>query len=171
MAVQYADYVAGTAKTWKNTAGDFALTLTSLANGSARQGDKGNFIDATFGNPAYLRVYFQTAVASAATNGLQVELYAGESTNATAATDNPAGLTGADGAFASPDELKLQLFLVGGLNLSNATGTAVQDQVFIYFPSSPYWVPVVVNKSGQALTGTAANHFITSTPYYRRAGY
>lgn len=162
----YATLVAGTPKAWKNTGGDYALTLTSLADGGGREGVKGDFHDATYGLPAFLDVRFESAVGSAATNGRVIELWAGESDHATAGTDNPGNLTGADAGLSNPDELKLQLNPVGALALSNARGTNVQKQRFVYRPTCRYWVPLVVNKSGQTLSGTAGNHSITVTPYY-----
>jgi hypothetical protein len=164
----YPTLVAGTPKTWASSGGDYALTLTSLADNAAREGAKGDFFDATFGLPEVLDVRFESAVASAATNGKQIELYLGESDHATAGTDNPGNLTGADAPLSNPDELKAQLYMVGGLNLSNARGTNVQKQRFSVIPTCRYQVPVAVNKSGQALHATAGNHKIVITPYYRK---
>jgi hypothetical protein len=106
-------------------------------------------------------------VVGVVSQGLQLELYAGESDSGTAGTGNPGNLTGADAGLSNPDELKLQCNLVGGLNLSNARGTNVQRQRFVYFPTARYWIPLVVNKSGQTLSGTTGNHSIVVTPYYR----
>lgn len=171
MTVQYADYFPGTTKLWKASGGDYTLTLTSLANGSGREGDKGNFYDAVYGYPSYLAVRFESSVAVAATAGNQVELYFGESDSATAGTNNPGNLTGADAGVSNPDELKLQTFLVGGLTLSNARGTNIQKQDFMYVPTFRYLIPFVVNKSGQALGSTATDHVISVTPWYARSGY
>src|SRR4051812_43150357 len=147
MAAKYTDAFPGTAKTWKSTGGDYAITLTSLANGSGREGAKGDFQDATYGAPAYLAVRVTASVAVAATNGNQVEFYFGESPSATAGTSNPGNLTGADAGLSNPDELKLQCTLLGGLNLSNARGTNVQSQSFVFYPAARYVIPLVVNKS------------------------
>lgn len=171
MAVQYADYLAGTAKTWKSSAGDYAITLTSLANAAGREGAKGDFQDGIFGAPAFLEIRFESAVGSAATNGNVAELWIGESDNATAGTNNPGNLTGADAAVSNPDEAKLQCGYAGALCLSNALGTAVQKQRMTYYPSQRYIIPFVVNKSGQTLSGTAGNHTIVITPFYARSGY
>lgn len=165
----YIGLVAGAAITWINTGGDKVLTLTSLANDAARQGDKSaTLVNGTYGMPEVLDVRLESAVGSAATNGLEIELYIGESDNATAGDDNPGNLTGADGSLSNPDELKSQLNVVGSLILSNARGTNVQKQRFRYRPVCPYIIPVVVNKSGQTLSATAGNHKLVITPYYRR---
>jgi hypothetical protein len=171
MATTYADCFPGTAKTWKSSGGDYALTLTSLANNAAREGVKGTFVDGTYGNPAYLAVRVTAAVGSAATNGLQIVYYFGESPSATAGTSNPGNLTGADASLSNSSELTPQMFLIGPLNLSNARSTNVQDQDFVYFPTFAYLIPVVVNSSGQTLSGTAADFVIEVTPYYSRFGY
>lgn len=114
-----------------------------------------------------LDILFQTAMASAAANGTVIELWCGQSDNATAATNNPSTLTGADGSFATPAEYKLQLDFVGALNLSNNRGTSVQQAKFRFYPTCRYWIPVIVNRGGQALSGTAGNHALTVTGYHR----
>lgn len=164
----YSYLVAGTPKVWKNTAGDYVLTLTSLADQAARQGDKGDFNDGTLGLPEVLDIMLETAVAATAANGTVIEMFAGQSDNATAGTNNPSILTGADGSLATPTEYKLQLDFVGSLNLSNARSTNNQKQKFRFFPTCRYWIPVIFNRAGQALHGTAGNHILTVTPYYRR---
>lgn len=170
MTVAYSDLVAGTAVTWASTGGDKVLTLTSLTNNSAREGDKSaTWVDGTKGLPELIDVRLESAVGSAATAGLEIELYVGESDSATAGTANPGNLTGADAGLSNPDELKVQLVFVGSLVLSNARGTNVQKQRFRFRPVCAYSVPLVVNKSGQTLSATAGNHTLVMTPYYRRA--
>lgn len=159
--------MAGTPKTWSTT-GDYTITLTSLANAAGREGGKGDFYSATYGLPEELEVRFETAVNATATQGNVVELWIGESDNATAGTDNPGNLTGADAGLSNPDELKLQCNLVGALALSNARTTSIQKQRFKYYPTARYLIPLVVNLSGQALHATAGNHKIVITPYYRQ---
>ena len=169
MATAYSDLVAGTAITWTSSGGDKALTLTSLANDAAREGDKSaTWVDGTKGLPELIEVRFESQVGSAATNGKEIELYVGESDSATAGTANPGNLTGADAALSNPDELKNQLMFVGSLVLSNARGTNVQKQRLRFKPVCAYSVPVVVNKSGQTLGSTGTNHVVVMTPYYRR---
>lgn len=164
----YADLEAGTAVEWSTTGGKL-ITLTSLANGAAREGAKSaTWVDGTKGMPELLEVRFESAVASAATTGNEAELFFGESDSATAGTNNPGGLTGADAAWANPDEKKGMLNFVMGLPFSNAYGTAVHSKRGVYYPTQPYIIPVVVDKTGQALSATAGNHKIIVTPFYRR---
>lgn len=165
----YPQLVAGTAKTWRNTGGDYALTLTSLASSSTagREGAKGDFFDATYGLPELVVWTLETKMTSAPTDGNVVELWVGESTSATAGTGNPGGLTGADAAVTNADQRRRQCNLAGSLSLSNNVGTGAQRQHFTYFPSLRYLVPLVFNNSGTALSGTAGDHILTGTPFYR----
>lgn len=159
----------GSPITWAPSGGDKVLTLTSKADGVGREGDKSaTLIDGTKGMPELLEIRLETAVGAAATDGKEVELWIGESDHATAGTDNPGNLTGADADLSNPDELKRQLYHGVSLSLSNARGTNVQKQRGLYYPTCPYIIPVVVNKSGQTLSGTAGNHKVVVTPYYRK---
>lgn len=158
---EYVKHEQGTAKSWKSSGGDYALTLTSLANDAAREGAKGD-LGATWARR--WAVFFTSSVGSAATNGKEIEVYWGPSTHATAGSDNPGNLTGADAALSNPDELKFQLLYLGSLALSNARGTNVQKQYFEFMPPTRYGTPVVVNKSGQTLGSTAGDHEVRLTP-------
>lgn len=158
---EFLKYEAGTSKTWKSSGGDYAITLTSLVNDAGRQGAKGDL----GANRARLwEVLFTSSVASAATQGKEVELYWAASTSATAGTDNPGNTDGTDSALSNPDEVKLQLIYIGAIILSNARGTNVQKQRFVFSPPCRYGMPVVVNKSGQALGSTAADHEVILSP-------
>jgi hypothetical protein len=164
----YSFLEAGTPIEWSTTGGKL-ITLTSLANDAAREGAKSaTLVDGTKGMPELLEVRIESAVAVAASWGKEIEVYFGESDSATAGTQNPGNLTGADAAYADSAELKGQLGYVGPLILSNIRGTVVQVQRHVYYPVCPYIIPVVVNKSGQALSATAGNHKIVVTPYYRK---
>jgi len=104
-------------------------------------------------------------VGSAATAGNEIELYWASSNSATAGTNNPGGTSGTDATFnTTPDEYKLQLVFIGSLILSNNAGTAIQEQHLAFSPPMRYGMPVVVNKSGQTLGGTAGDHTITLIP-------
>ncbi len=162
----YSYLVAGTPITWKDSGGTYAMTLASLASAAARQGPKSaTLVDGTYGMPELLEILLLATMDVAAANGTVLELYLGESSSATAGTDNPGNLSGTDAALSNPSEYKLQLDLVGSLNLSNARGTSQQAQRFRYFPTCPYIMPVLVNLGGQALD--SAGNEIRVTPYYR----
>jgi hypothetical protein len=153
----------GTALSWLNTGGDYALTLTSVSNNNGRQGAKG---DLGQYRPRRWVPFVTSSVASAATAGTEIEFYWAASRNATAGTDNPGGTSGTDATFnTTPDEYKTQLIFLGSLVLSNNAGTAVQKQCLPAFePPLRYGMPVVVNKSGVALGGTAADHSFILIP-------
>lgn len=164
----YSDLVAGTPIEWSTTGGK-TVTLTSLANDAAREGAKSaTLVDSTLGMPELLECLIQSSVGAAATTGKELEVWFGESDSAIVGTGNPGGLTGADAAVTSPDEKKTQCYFGGGLAFSNALGTAIQRQRFLYFPTAPYIIPLHVNKTGQALGSTASDHKLVVTPYYRR---
>jgi hypothetical protein len=157
----YAGLTAGTAKVWASSGGDYLYTATSVANDAARQGGKGD-LGASWAREH--NVAYETKMTSAPSNGKFIEIYWCESTSATAGTDNPGNLSGADGSVSNPDEIKLQLTYLGALPLSNATGTGVQRKNFSLFPRTRYGFPVSVNKGGVAHSDTAADHKFVVTP-------
>jgi len=164
----YSYLTVGTAIEWKNTGGDKAMTLTSLANDSARQGVKSaTLVDGTLGMPEVLMFYFQTAVASAATDYAPIELWISESDSATAATRNAGNASGADAAYSNPDTLRHNLFQAGEVICSNSHGTSTLGSWIPYSPVLPYLSPIVRNASGQSLSSTAADHLLRMVPLYR----
>ena len=153
---------AGTPKVWAPAGGDHLFTITSLANGAAWQGVKGD-LGANWAR--MYNVHVETAVATAAIDGNPVEFFWCSSTSATANLANPGGLSGADATVANIAAVKRQLTYIGSLWLGNALGTVVQQQRFPFFPATRYGFPVAVNGSGGvALSATAANHKFTITP-------
>lgn len=159
----FGTFTDGTPLSWKASGGTYALTCTSVTNGNGRQGAKGD-LGATRAKQYALQVTF--SVGSAATAGLEIEIYWAGSPSATAGTSNPGGTSGTDATFnTTPDEYKAQLQFVGALVLSNNAGTGVQTQNLGPFtPRFRYGMPVIVNKSGQTLGGTAGDHAVTLTP-------
>lgn len=152
---------AGTAISWTSSGGTYAVTLTNLANDAGREGAKG---DLGVNWARQWNVLFESKPVSAPTDGVHLELYWCQSTNATAGTDNPGNLTGADAAVTSPDQTKRQLTYLGPLVISNALGAVVQRQRFDLFPLCRYGFPIVVNKTGVALSATGTDHKVTLTP-------
>jgi len=168
----YSFLEAGTPLTWTSSGGDKVLTLTSMTANVAREGDKSaSLVDGTKGMPELVEIRMETKVGSAAANGTYLDLYIGESDSATAGTANPGGLTGADAAVATPAEKTLQLRLVGIMPMSNVLGTGLQVFRTIYYPVCAYLIPVVVNSTGQTLSGTGTDHKVIITPYYRKIPY
>lgn len=151
--------------TWKNTGGTYLLTLTSLASNAAREGGKGD-LGAVHAARYAFRLELELAVAAVV--GAVVELWGATSQSATAGTDNTSNvITGADAAWAPAsgvDDNKYQLTFIGALVCSDAAAGVRFRQEFVSFIPTRYIVPVVVNKSGQAFSATAANSFLTVIP-------
>lgn len=154
----------GTSKIWAhgadfNPAGasdlgtteDYELDLTGLADGTARQGAKGD-LGAT--RAAMYACFLRWETNSAPTAGLTVDVYWAASTSATAANDNAGGASGSDGAWpgdSNEDEWAKQLIYIGSLVLTNdATTIQVQCINPAFQPPTRYGMPVVDNNSGQA---------------------
>jgi len=152
---------SGTSKTWKNTGGDYNITCTSLADGSAREGAKGD-LGAQWARR--WEVTFEFKLTSAGTNGNEVELYASQSDSATAATANEGNATGSDAALTNHAETKQLMTAIGSVPVSNALSTGVQRKKFEYCPTSRYQIPVVVNRSGVAFSSTAGDTIIVFKP-------
>ncbi len=157
----YLRFETAAPKTVKASGGDAAITLTSLANGSARESTK---LDLGAQRSRRYKVTFETKLNAAGTNLSEVEIYANFSGSATAGTDNNGGATGTDAAFSNASELKHQWTPIGSLAVSNAAGTGLQRQSWLMVPLDRYPSFLVVNNSGQALSGTAGDHIITITP-------
>ncbi len=168
MTVNYSDLTPGTALVWKNTGGDFAMNMKNLANAGLREGGKSaTLVDGTKGFPELLEVIAETKLQGAPTAGLTCNIYVGFSKSATAANENPGGLTGADAAVGNVDQLP-QLLFVGAVVLSNAIGTGVQRSRFIIAPRAEYIIPVFQNSSGQTTTNTDGETCVIIRPWYRR---
>jgi hypothetical protein len=153
----------GTVKIWKASGGDYAITLASIANGAARQGAKGD-LGATRARRWNMLV--EINMDAAPTAGNLIEFYWSSSPSGTAGTQNTGGASGTDAAYkaAEEDEWKKQLMLVGCLVLTNDSDTVVQVIEFCFEPMHRYGMPILVNKSGQALEGDDDSHKITLTP-------
>ena len=169
MANTYAPLVAGTPLVWTSSGGDKVLTFTSVVNTAGRAGDKSaTLVDVTKGLPALLEIVVTTKVQSAPTKGLTVDCYVGFSSSATAGTDNPGGLSGADAALSNVDVLP-QLVFVGSVVMSNSLSTGAQTARFLVAPQDAYVIPVLVNNSGQTASATGTDTKVTITPWYQQS--
>ncbi len=169
----YAPLVAGTPIVWTSSGGDKVLTLTSLATGSGRAGDKSaTLIDGTKGMPAFLEFFVSIPVQSAPTDGLTIDLYLSFSNSATAGTNNPGGISGADAALGDTDLLAQMVFagsVVMASSITTGSAAAPQLQRFIVVPVDAYVIPVIVNNSGQTVNATGTNSTVTMTPWYQQS--
>jgi hypothetical protein len=150
----------GPSKVWKQSGGDYAITLASLADGAGRCGEKAD-LGASFA--AHYAVTLEVNLDVAPTAGNVIELYWAASYDN---TTFPGGATGTDAAYkpGEVDEWKKQLLAVGCLVVTNDADAVVQTQVFAFSPPTRYGCPVIVNKAGQALEGDDDSHKITLTP-------
>ncbi len=150
----------GTNKVWKNSGGDYAISLASIAADAGRCGVKGD-LGATFAGRYAVTVEINMDVAPTA--GGCIEVYWAASHDNTTL---PGGATGTDAAYkaAEEDEWKKQLPLIGCLVVTGDADAVVQTQVFIFSPPTRYGCPVVINKTDQAFEGDEDSHQITFTP-------
>jgi hypothetical protein len=156
----------GTAKVIKNSGGDAAITLASVANGAARQSAKLD-LGATHGEAYDVKATFE--IAATPTAGNTIDLYWAPSSSATAGSDNPANVSGTDAAYsgysANLTASLPQLQYIGSfVCTAQATGTVQAAVVGRFIPANRYGSLVVVNNSGAALHSTDTNQAVTLTP-------
>lgn len=141
------------------------LDLTSIANGAARQGDKAD-LGATRAAAFSVNVGMELNVAPTAGN--QIDIYWSSSFSATAGTGNEGGASGADGAYKAAEEAEWvkQLTFIGSIVLTNDASTTVQRQCVnpAFMPPTRYGMPVVYNRSGQALFSDAVEMYVALHP-------
>lgn len=143
------------------------LDLTSIANGAARQGDK-----ADLGNPraGKFSVHIGVEIDVAPTAGNEIDVYWSSSVSATAGTGNEGGASGADAAYKAGEEAEWvrQLTYIGSIVLTNDAATTVQRKCIntAFVPPARYGMPVVYNRSGQALEGDAVEMYVALVPEF-----
>ena len=159
------DFDAATAHDMeRDDATDVQLSLTGVANGAGRQSAK-----ADLGNP---RARLYSVIASiefdaASTVGSTVDFYWGPSTLSTAASGNPAELTGSDATYTGTTGGSLaqsvpMLQYIGSLILADDVAPQPTiGPVGIFTPQERYGMLVVVNSGGQALEGDDIEMFIS----------
>lgn len=168
MAVNYSDLTPGTAVTWMNTGGDKAMTLKNIASGVIKEGAKSaTLVDGTKGFPEVLEITVETKLAGTPTDGLEMRCYLGFSSSATAGTDNPGGLSGADATVADSDQLP-QLVFVGSVVMAGSLTTNVQRQRMYAVPLAEYVIPVIQNSTGQLTSNVDSETKVVIRPWYRR---
>lgn len=131
---------------------DVQLSFASLADGAAQQSAKFD-LGTDYAKAYRIRCAFE--LAATPTAGEQIELYFGESQSGTAATANPANLTGSDAAYAGYSSnlaaSVAQLNLAGiFICTAQATATVQVGLAGIWYPTNRYGMLVVKNESGAA---------------------
>lgn len=137
------------------------IDLTLLGDGAARQSDKVDLGKAS----VHLGLRFDLFVAIeydvAPADDMWLDVHIAFSPSATAATANPGGVAGADGAYtgtagSTMDESLEQLEHIGALRCTNDAATVVQFQhIGSFLAVQRYATFVVDNNGGQALEGDA----------------
>lgn len=157
-------------------AGDYGtrthqIDLTSLAAAAARQSAK---VDLAVSGALLAPLYAVILVVEfdvAPTSGDNVDLYVGFSPSATAATANPGGLTGSDGAYTGTagdsldDSLKQLTFLGALIATSDAAAVVEPHSLGFLIPTERYASFVVDNNADQAFEGDAIEMAIRLVPW------
>ena len=163
----------GTTKVWAASAeygnapylDDYQMDLGALANGSAWQGAKGD-LGATRAAQYAVRVGIELDVSLAAAG--YIEVYWSSSPSATAATSNTGGASGTDAAYTDGvDSHKEHLQFIGTLHLPLTADLDILYDGIInggFSPSERYGMPVVINRSGQALEAVPDLMFVALIP-------
>ena len=158
---------SGTAKTIKNSGGDAAITLASLANGNgtstgARQ--SASSISEPIGQDGGGWRDFELAATPTAGNA--VNLFASWHSATGAGKANTSGTDASYTGYSNNiDAATKQLEYLGShICTSRATSTVQKSFVGVIFPKSRYLNLVVDNRSGAAFHSADTNQVITLTP-------
>lgn len=155
----------GTPIVWRNSGGDYAITLASLADEASREAVKGDLSkNSQFAKDWLVQFLIETG-GTAPTAGEVIYLYWSASDSATAAIRNAGGASGTDGIYKTGQEAEWikQLKFIGALILTNDAST-IQQMSFPFRPPSRYGMPIVWNKSGQTLETNDDEHQIRFIP-------
>jgi len=157
---------SGTPKTVKSSGGDGTITLASLANAAYRESTKVDF-GATRGQ--LYRVELDIELAATPTANNTIDLWANQSSSATAGTDNRGGTAGADQAYTGYSSnaaaaVKQLDFVGNGVCTAQATATVQKQTVGYFSPAKRYCSFVLLNGSGAAVHSSDANCVLTFTP-------
>jgi hypothetical protein len=113
-----------------------------------------------------MAVRLQTAFSANPVAGAVLEVYWAGSPASTAASSNPAGASGADGAYTgvvTTATAKPNLQFIGCL-VAEATTASQTADVGVFVPDFQYGMPIVVNLTAQSLTTTTTAHVLTVYP-------
>ncbi len=155
-----------TAKVFKSSGGDAAITMTSVANAAARESvklDMGEMVG------QLIAVKAEIEMAATPTAGATIDLYWNPSDSATAGTDNCGGTAGVDQAYTGYSSNVAasvkQLLFIGSLVLTaQATATVQKGLVGTFRLPNRYGSLVVVNNGGSSVHSSATNIQFIFTP-------
>lgn len=164
----YFKVAEGTAKTIKNSGGDAAITLASLANGNgttagARQSAT---LDLGANWAQRWRIDTDFELAATPTAGNAINLFGSFSATTGAGRANTSGSDAAYTGYSSNiDASTRQLeFLGSHICTPQATTTVQKAMVGVFMPKGRYLNLVVDNRSGAAFHSSETNQAITLTP-------
>lgn len=158
----------GTAKTVKNSGGDAAITLASLANGNGTStgGRQSATLDLGSQWAQWWRVETEFELAATPTAGNAINLFASASGTTGAAEGNTSGSDAAYTGYSNNiDASTKQLDFIGAhICTAQATATVQKCLVGLYRPKGRYLNLVVDNRSGASFHSTDTNQVIRFTP-------
>jgi hypothetical protein len=158
----------GTAKTIKNSSGDAAITLASLANGNGTSagGRQSVTLDLGANWAQRWRVNAAFELAATPTAGNAINLFASYSSATGAGDGNTSGTDAAYTGYSNNiDASTRQLEFVGAhICTAQATSTVQKSLVGVMFPKGRYVNWVIDNRSGAAFHSSDTNQVITLTP-------
>jgi hypothetical protein len=159
---------AGTPLTIRNSGGDAAITLASLANGNGTSagGRQSATLDLGANWAQRWRIDTDFELAATPTAGNAINLFASFSDTTGAGRGNTSGSDAAYSGYSSNiDASTRQLELIGAHVVTNqATSTVQKAFAGMFFPKGRYMNLVVDNRSGAAFHSTDTNQVITLTP-------
>jgi hypothetical protein len=158
----------GTAKVIRNTGGNAAITLASLANGNGTStgGRQSATLDLGANWARQWRLETNFELASTPTAGNAINLFASWNSSTGAGEGNTSGSDAAYTGYSNNiDAATKQLeFLGAHICTSQVTSTQQRSLVGTITPKGRYLNLVVDNRSGAAFHSTDTNQFITLTP-------
>ncbi len=158
----------GTAKVIRNSGGDAAITLASLANGNGTStgGRQSASLDLGATRARRYRLECNFELAATPTAGNAINLFGSWNSSTGAGEGNTSGSDAAYTGYSNNiDAATKQLeFLGSHICTAQATTTQQRSIVGVIFPKGRYLNLVVDNRSGAAFHSTDTNQFITLTP-------
>ena len=163
--------------TFKASGGSAAITLASLANSTsdstgARQSVKADFQTLGSGSNTAAQWYSVSGLfdwlTTAPTTNTSIDVFANDSSSATAGTDNKGGCDRTDSAYTGrTNDISVavgSLSYVGSFIVSAVAGVDQIGHIGYFRPRQRYASIVVWNKSGRLLHSTEGNKVVTFTP-------
>lgn len=158
----------GTQKTIKNSGGDAAITLASLANGNGTSagGRQAATLDLGSTWSQWWRLETEFELAATPTAGNAINLFASWSNTTGGAQGNTSGTDAAYTGYSNNiDAATKQLDFIGAhICTAQTTATVQKSCVGMFRPKGRYMNLVVDNRSGAAFHSTDTNQVIRLTP-------